>query len=51
MYFEEDFVELIETQYASYTAKVRKPELVLYSIGYDEEIIEKFASIFPFLTK
>ncbi len=89
LYSEEDFVELTETQYASYTAKVGKPKSELYSIGYDAEsnlleivdelekyslmqastfmrnsvgeitdqpltdaeIIEKFASVFPFLTK
>ena len=89
LYSEEDFVELTETQYASYTAKVGKPKNALYSIGYDAEsnlleivdelekcslmqastfirnsvgeisdqpladaeIIEKFASVFPFLTK
>ena len=84
LYSEEDFVELTETQYALYTAKVGKSKSALYSIGYDAEsnlleivdelekyslmqastfgeiseqpltdaeIIEKFASVFPFLTK
>ena len=37
LYSEEDFVELSETQYASYTAKVGKPKNALYSIGYDAE--------------
>lgn len=37
LYSEEDFVELTETQYALYTAKVGKSKSALYSIGYDAE--------------